>query len=1247
MSPQPTPGSPTAEKQASPNSEKTSLSFADSNTEKPKGFKTLFKKKVPSVEDRDEKKLPPVPFFQLFRFADSSQITMLILGFVCSVVTGLLLPLNMLFFADFSGAFIKYSLLVETAPGKESKDYLKKEVSKFCLIFVGFAAVMFVFSYLQSVLFSISSEKQTLKIRETYYNSAIRQELGWFDQVSTGDLTTRISSDVSAIQDGIGVKLSYCIQYITNFIGGFILALVRGYKMALVLLAAIPLLMIIGSTMGINVGKYTKLIQDQYAKSGAIATEVISATRTVMAFNAQNRETVRYDNNNKKAAVLEKKKTYALALGLGGIFFFIYAVYALGFWYGAKLIRDGTYDASKVLSVSSLIDPFDSESGIKAENIKGEIELKNVTFSYPTRPDLPTLKNFSIKISPGHKIALVGESGCGKSTIIALIQRFYDVQQGSVLIDGIDVKDYNVTSLRQNISIVSQEPVLFDTTILQNIAWGAKDYDTNPPSKDQIVQACKDANIHDFIMSLPSQYDTFVGERGAQLSGGQKQRIAIARALIRNAPILLLDEATSALDTESERLVQEAIDKNIDNRTTISIAHRLSTIKDSDCIYVCSMGSVVEQGSHNDLIAKKGAYFALVNAQELRETDTKTFAKKSNIPDKIISTRVVESKKSITSDLKSSDEEAIKTNLSDIGSLFYLFKVYRSDIKLFLLGSLGSIADGILFPLFSIFFSKILVAFAIPDLEEQKKETNKYALIFLIIAIITFFAVSTRTVFFNFGSIRLSHKLRYDLFNTIICQESEYFDKKENGTGAITTRLSSEPENIQKFGAESLPMIISSCTSLITGVCIAFTIDWRLTLIVMACVPILAFSEGQKSKVLTGRAKQNQIVIEAGAKEAYETISNIRTVASLTREVTFIKSFNNNNKKPHMDALKSSYTSAITFGFAQCFVFLIYSLAFYSGSRFVLNGSLTVQAMFNTIYAMLFAAIALGQASQFLGFVPKAVVAAIKINEEFKKTPKINIKSIDGNSPSEKNGTIAASDIEFTYPSRPDIKILKSISLHAQPGKTIALVGGSGSGKSTVINLIMRLYDVESGSIEVEKTDVRNWKLKDLRDHPSLVSQEPVLFDYSISENIKYGRPDSTEYEVEQAARAANIHNMIMELPDGYHTRAGVNGGQLSGGQKQRVAIARAIIRNPEILLLDEATSALDTESEMIVQKALDEASEGRTTVIIAHRLSTIQNADWIYVFDRGEIAEEGTHDSLTERKGIYYSLAVQQSLSQ
>ena len=434
--------------------------------------------------------------------------------------------------------------------------------------------------------------------------------------------------DLNKLQDGIGEKIGMFIFCMSSFIASLINAFVHGWELTLVMMASMPVLAI---AMGIIGKVQTSLTENElkaYGKSGGVAEEVIGSIRTVMAFGGQEKEVKRFSDNLVFARKAGIKRGLATSVGAGLVWGVIYASYALAFWYGTTLILDscdGSYEydpasllivffsvligamqigqaapyveafsiargaAANIYSVIDRIPEIDSssQSGSKPANFKGNISFEKVEFNYPSRPDVKILQGVSFTVSAGQTVALVGSSGCGKSTCIQLIQRFYDPLSGQVKIDGTDIREMNVGYLRDQLGVVGQEPVLFGMSIGENIRFGR---DNVPQS--EVERAAQQANAHDFIMRLPKKYDTLVGERGAQLSGGQKQRIAIARALIRNPKILLLDEATSALDTQSESVVQKALDKARLGRTTIIVAHRLTTIRNADRIIVLKDGFV-------------------------------------------------------------------------------------------------------------------------------------------------------------------------------------------------------------------------------------------------------------------------------------------------------------------------------------------------------------------------------------------------------------------------------------------------------------------------------------------------------------------------------------------------------------------------------------------------------------------------------------------------------------------------------
>ena len=450
-----------------------------------------------------------------------------------------------------------------------------------------------------------AGENQARRIRELYFFSILRQDIGWFDTTEAGSLTTRMTGDTALIQEGISEKVGNCIQFFCTFLSGFAIAFTKGPRLAGVLTAVFPLLGATGAIMAKAISIKSSKGQDAYAEAGAVALSTFGGIRTVVAFGGEPKEIKRYASKLDIAYEAGKKKALIFGMGFGCIMSVIFLTYALAFWYGSVLVEEqlndilsgsptiGGLSGGEVLNVffAIIIGAFSlgnagaplasvsaaggaaqrifetidrksavdssSKEGEKPDTVTGAIEFKDVAFFYPSRPDVPVLKKFSLSIKPGQTIGLVGSSGSGKSTIVKILERFYDPISGSVTLDGRDLKEYNIKWLRKQIGIVSQEPVLFSCTIRENLLYGLKEDWADIP-KDELQNmmddACKSANVYMFIKGLPRGYDTLVGEAGSQLSGGQRQRIAIARAIMRSPSILLLDEASSALDTQSERV---------------------------------------------------------------------------------------------------------------------------------------------------------------------------------------------------------------------------------------------------------------------------------------------------------------------------------------------------------------------------------------------------------------------------------------------------------------------------------------------------------------------------------------------------------------------------------------------------------------------------------------------------------------------------------------------------------------------
>ncbi|PIA15950.1 multidrug resistance protein 1a [Coemansia reversa NRRL 1564] len=1256
----------------------------------------------------------PVPVHQLFRFADKVDLMLIFAGTGLSCASGVITPAMIIVFSELIGVILNYETLMASDDVEAANNHLDHESRHYCLLFFVLGIVMWILSFGVNACWAIAAENQGLRIRKLYYKSIMRQDITWFETVATGDLTTRITNDVNMVQDGLGEKFGFVFMNVSAFITAFIIAFVKGWKLAFICLAVIPLIAAAGGYLGITVTRIIAFAQDKTAASGAIADEVLSGIRTVMAFNSQAREVVRYDEMIEESYKYGRKTGFIFGASLGCIQAFIYIMYCVGFNFGSWRLREGEYSVQEVLNVivvlliggfmlsgaapnvsaissaqgsaavvysiidrQSPIDPLNTDSGTKVDKIRGDISFRNIHFSFPKRPGVPILKGFNMDIRPGQKVALVGESGCGKSTIIGLIERFYDPAEGDVLIDGINIKDYNIGTLRQRIGIVTQEPVLFSASIMQNIKWGAVDPENNPPTDDEVIEAAKAANAHPFISQLPNGYDTLVGEGGALLSGGQKQRIAIARAIIRNPDVLLLDEATSALDTASERLVQDALDKLSADRTTISIAHRLSTIRNCDQIYLVQDGIVSENGTHNELVKRDGEYASMVRAQELRQIvrnkieDDQNESSEDEEEEGEIDELIAKELKEQSLDLKSTTQQttdSIKHKASDVGSLessstkkakqpksledssdMYLMMrllwQYKGSMKMAIPGVFLSFIDGATMPCFGLLFSRALLAMSNPDMDEVKSKTTLYANLFLVFALTGGVGMFGRIGLFKIAGENTTRQLRHDMFVKLMTFESGFFDDEKNGTGALTSRLATDAEDFNKLIGSFICTVFSTMSTFICAATIAFVYDWHIALLMLACWPIQVYAQYWQARATWGSSIRLRMAYEISGQSAAETIRNIKTVATLRREETFIRIFDELNEVPHAGNLRGSLYSSIGFGFSMACQMFVNALVFYAGCRFIINGWIGVTQLMNSLMATMFASMAINMMAQVLPMLSKGAIASRGIYETLDRKTPINGIDPTGSETDSFEGNISFDNVKFSYPIRPDRRILKGISFEGLVGKSVALVGASGSGKTSLIRLAQRLYDVNSGSVSVEGLDVRDWNIMALRNNMALVSQEPVLFNYTIAENIEYGKPGATQQEIEEAAKEANIYNFVHNLPDGFNTSVGQIGGRLSGGQKQRVAIARALVRKPKLLLLDEATAALDSRSEKIVQKVLDKAAKERTTLTIAHRLNTIQDCDLIVVFKKGRIVERGTHDELLARKGAYHLLVQQQSL--
>jgi len=937
----------------------------------------------------------------LYRYSTTNDIIIMVVSAIAAIAAGAALPLMTIVFGQLAGTFNDFF------QGKSTRDDLSNTISTMVLYFVYIGIAEFIATYISTVGFIYAGEHISGKVRGHYLEACMRQNIGFFDKLGSGEVTTRITADTNLVQDGISEKVGLTLNAVATFITAFVIGFIKSWKLTLILSStvfAITLTMGGGSSFII---RYNKQSLSSYAEGGTVAEEVISSIRNATAFGTQDKLARQYDAHLKEAEKWGYKVKFVLAIMVGFMFLIIYLNYGLAFWMGSRFLVDGEISlaailtilmaimigafslgnvapnaqafttaisaAAKIFNTIDRVSPLDptNDLGKKLEHVEGTIELRNIKHIYPSRPEVTVMQDVSLIIPAGKKTALVGASGSGKSTIVGLVERFYDPVGGQVFFDGHDVSTLNLRWLRQQISLVSQEPTLFGTTIFENIAHGLigtkHESDDAEKRKELIYEAAKMANAHDFISTLPEGYETNVGERGFLLSGGQKQRIAIARAMVSDPKILLLDEATSALDTKSEGVVQAALEVAAAGRTTITIAHRLSTIKDADNIVVMTEGRIVEQGTHNQLLAAKGAYFGLVEAQKIAETQELTPEEQEQRDaedEKLLRIQTGKSNKSggfsedpddknianklnRTATSKSQSSLALqngKKGIEQQDSLWTLIKVIakfnRTEWHWMLVGLFFSIICGGGNPVQAVFFAKEIISLSKPlttasgvvipgAAGAMRKDVNFWSLMYLMLAFVQFIAFCLQGVAFAFCSERLIHRVRDRAFRTMLRQDIEFFDKEENTAGALTSFLSTETTHVAGLSGVTLGTLLTVITTLVAAITLSVIIAWKLALVCTAAIPILLACGFLRFWMLANFQARAKKAYEKSASYACEATSAIRTVASLTREVDVLAHYNESLEIQAAKSLRSILKSSLLYAASQSLVFLCVALGFW------------------------------------------------------------------------------------------------------------------------------------------------------------------------------------------------------------------------------------------------------------------------------------------------------------------------------
>ncbi|OAL47500.1 multidrug resistance protein-like protein 1 [Pyrenochaeta sp. DS3sAY3a] len=1221
-------------------------------------------------------------YTRVFKYADQKSWTLNIVAFIAAIAAGTLLPLMDLIFGKFVTTFTGFAV------GTTTPAQYRSEVNKYTLYFIYLFIAKFGLVYIHSVCISIAAIRTTKALRIDFIKHVLRQNIAYFDSDFAASVSTQATTNGNNVNNGISEKLTLTIQGVSTFVSAFIIAFIIQWKLTLITISIVPTILVVTTIcVGIDNKNEAQLLS-VYSKAGLLAEEVFSTIRTVHAFWLNPLLSRKYDKLLGDAMEIGMKKSPNYAVLFSTEFFCVYCGYGLAFWQGIRMYARGeikesgdvftvilavivaatamTSIAPQILALTkassaaeelfrtidrqSEIDPL-SEEGLVPPTCKGDIEIENITFAYPARPDITVLKGLTLSAPAGKTTAIVGASGSGKSTIIGLLERWYDAHTGSIHLDGTNIRDLKLNWLRTNIRLVQQEPVLFSGTIYENVAFGLFGTDKiDLPENEQralIEKACEDAYASEFINQLPKGYQTQLGERAMNLSGGQKQRIAIARSIVSQPTVLLLDEATSALDTKSERIVQQALDRVSRGRTTIVIAHKLATIRNADNIAVMADGVVIEQGTHDSLLERDGAYARLVKAQDLGQAQEEEHLDEGKDNEKVALVRTQTQASGISHSTKTPSKDGIDYNL--VQCVYIILKEQGHLWKWFVVLFIATLAGGATFPAQAILFSRVVEAFQLPT-GRAIEQGDFYSLMFFIVAIGNLFVYAVIGWASNIVAQNVSRRYRREIFELILKQDMAFFDQEVNASGALASNLSIYPNNLLELLGFNLMLIFVNVVNVISSSILAIAVGWKLGLVVVfGALPPIVFSGYLRIRLEFKLEEATGHRFASSAALASEAVSAIRTVSSLALEKHILGKYEERLRHVAQSGMKALIWTMFWYSLTQSVSFLAMALGFWYGGRLISFGEYTTQQFFTVFIGVLFSGEA---AASFFSYTTSLTKSATAANYVFWLRRLQPAAQEDSSKPpfdDEKDkgpAHIEIQDVEFAYESRPHAKVLEGIDVDIRPGQFIAFVGASGCGKSTMISLLQRFYDPTSGLIKFDERPLLDLCPRKYRRDVSLVQQEPVLYQGSVRDNIAMGlEGDATDAQIEFAAKQSNISDFVASLPEGFATMCGSRGTQLSGGQRQRIAIARALIRKPRLLLLDEATSSLDAVSEGVVQAALEQAKSGRTTIAVAHRLSTIKDADLIIVFARGRIVERGTHKELLSRRGVYYEMSLGQSL--
>jgi ATP-binding cassette subfamily C protein CydCD len=1129
--------------------------------------------------------------------------------------------------------------------------------------------------YLQEVISHHTANVVKVALRERLYQHCLALGPGYFDQSRTGDVLMSLAEGVERLEAFFGRYLPQMIVAALAPVLIFAFMAIIDFRTGLVFLAFALLTLVLPNIFHRWTRTSSMARRDAYGALGADFLDAVQGLPTLKAFGQSKArglllaDRARALFRTTMGVLAANSATSALTI-LG-----IASGAAVALAWGAVRVSDGELELRSLLIVLMLgveifrplrelvqlyhdgmiamssaegifdimdapVDVADAATSPSPLQLAPEVTFEGVNYAY-SGGRRPALHDLSFTLNAGETLGLVGPSGAGKSTIVWSILRFFDPQSGRVLLGGTDIREISLSQLRDQVAVVTQDTYLFHGTVAENLRFGGPN-----ATQEQLEVAAKTANAHNFISHLPQGYDTIVGERAVRLSGGQKQRIAIARAVLKDAPILILDEALSNVDAENEAVIQVALDHLMEGRTTLIIAHRLSSVVKADRIIVLEDGRLVESGNHGELVAAGGVYAELMAQQ--RELDEEEPGGHQDAHGHDASTHAAVQDASAFVPQPAHQGEghhhhavpsggAAHAPASRIGfltvwrRLFQLVRPWRGELALTFLLGLAHHS--------SIIGLSVISALLVGQVITGGELTVLLVLLGVFVPLAAFFTWAESWVAHDLA-YRLLAEMRVDVYNKLDPLTPAYMVRRRSGD--LVSIVGGDVELVEFFFAHTItPAFVAILVPAGVLATLAF-VAWPIALVLSPFLLAVAISPFMAQKRSEGLGDELRSQLGDVHAHMVDSIQGMREISAFGQGPARTAEMVDNSWRFAHFQLRFLKERAFQIGFIEGMTALGGLAVLTMGAWLMIEGEISRPQLILSVILSVAAFAPISDIARTIKQLMETLAAARRlfvVHDE--PVPVVDGPGVQAH----ENGlspAISFDHVGFSY-GHGEAQALHGVSFDVEAGQTVALVGRSGAGKTTCANLVMRFWDPGEGHVRLNGHNLRDYELDDLRRQIALVSQDTYLFNASIRDNLRLGKIEASDSEIEAAAQQANAHEFITAFPDGYDTLVGERGMQLSGGQRQRISIARAILKNAPVLILDEATSHLDAVNERQVRQALETLMAGRTTVVIAHRLSTIRDADRIVVLDNGHAVEQGSHHDLLASHGLYSQLVATQ----